>query len=70
MQTDISNGCTIFRNLYIDNKTRNPKVKGLNQFVNDVVYNWGSGAAYNMSGDSQGKSETTIENNYFIVGPC
>lgn len=33
MQTDISNGCTIFRNLYID-------------------------------------KETTIENNYFIVGPC
>ena len=70
MQTDISNGCTIFRNLYIDNKTRNPKVKGLNQFVNNVVYNWGSGAAYNMGGDSSGKSETTIENNYFIVGPC
>ena len=56
--------------MFIDNKTRNPKVKGLNQFVNNVVYNWGSGAAYNMSGDSQGKSETTIENNYFIVGPC
>ena len=56
--------------MYIDNKTRNPKVKGLNQFVNNVVYNWGSGAAYNMSGDSKGPSETTIENNYFIVGPC
>ncbi len=70
IQTDISNGCTIFRNLYIDNKTRNPKVKGLNQFVNNVVYNWGSGAAYNMGGDSEGESETTIENNYFIVGPC
>ena len=27
MQTDISNGCTIFRNLYIDNKTRNRKLK-------------------------------------------
>ena len=63
-------GISLYRNLYIDNKTRNPKVKGLNQFVNNVVYNWGSGAAYNMSGDSQGKSETTIENNYFIVGPC
>ena len=70
MQTDTLNGCTIFRNLYIDNKTRNPKVKGLYQFVNNVVYNWGSGAAYNMGGDSSGKSETTIENNYFIVGPC
>lgn len=44
-------------------------MKGLNQFVNNVVYNWGSGAAYNMGGDSSGQSETTIEDNYFIVGP-
>lgn len=69
MQTDLENGITLFRNLYIDNKTRNPKVKGLNQFVNNVVYNWGSGAAYNMSGDSEGSSLTSIENNYFIKGP-
>jgi len=69
MQTDVDNGITLFRNLYIDNKTRNPKVKGLNQFVNNVVYNWGSGAAYNMGGDSEGESNTTIEDNYFIVGP-
>ena len=34
-------GVTLYRNLYIENKTRNPKVKGLNQFVNNVVYNWG-----------------------------
>lgn len=70
IQTNIDEGITIFRNLYIDNKTRNPKVKGLNQFVNNVLYNWGSGAAYNMGGDSAGESETAIENNYFIVGPC
>ena len=44
-------------------------MKGLNQFVNNVVYNWGSGAAYNMGGDSSGQSETTIEDNYFNVGP-
>lgn len=69
IQTDTESGITLFRNLYTDNKTRNPKVKGLNQFVNNVVYNWGSGAAYNMGGDSSGQSETTIENNYFIVGP-
>lgn len=69
IQTDTESGITLFRNLYIDNKTRNPKVKGLNQFVNNVVYNWGSGAAYNMGGDSAGSSETAIENNYFIVGP-
>lgn len=69
IQTTAENGVTLYRNLYIDNKTRNPKVKGLNQFVNNVVYNWGSGAAYNMGGDSSGQSETTIEDNYFIVGP-
>lgn len=70
IQTGINDGVTIYRNLYIDNKTRNPKVKGLNQFVNNVVYNWGNGTAYNMGGSSVGDSETVIENNYFIVGPC
>lgn len=69
IQTGLENGVTLFRNLYIDNKTRNPKVKGLNQFVNNVVYNWGNGAAYNMGGDSEGPSLTSIEDNYFIVGP-
>lgn len=69
MQTTVDNGVTLFRNLFIDNKTRNPKVKGLNQFVNNVVYNWGSGAAYNMSGGSVGESLTAIEDNYFIAGP-
>ena len=58
---------TLYRNLYIDNKTRNPKVKGLNQFVNNVVYNWGNGGAYIM-GDTEQTSEADIRNNYFIVG--
>lgn len=66
MQTD--GGVTLFRNLYIDNKTRNPKVKGLNQFVNNVVYNWGGGGGYIMGGSS-GDSWATIEDNYFIKGP-
>lgn len=70
MQTGITEGISIFRNLYINNHTRNPKVKGLNQFVNNVVYNWGGGTAYDMGGNSQGPSETTIEDNYFIVGPA
>ena len=34
MQTD--GGVSLFRNLYIDNKTRNPKVKGINDFQNNV----------------------------------
>lgn len=61
-------GVTLYRNLYINNKTRNPKVKGLNQYVNNVVYNWGSGGGY-ILGDSQGASWATIEDNYFIKGP-
>lgn len=61
-------GVTLYRNLYIDNKTRNPKVKGLNQFVNNVVYNWGSGGAY-ILGDTEASSWGVITNNYFIKGP-
>ncbi|GAW25021.1 putative pectate lyase C [Rosellinia necatrix] len=33
MQAD---NISLFRNLYIDNKTRNPKVKGINDFQNNV----------------------------------
>lgn len=61
-------GVTLYKNLYIDNKTRNPKVKGLNQYVNNVVYNWGSGGGY-ILGDTEGSSWATIENNYIIKGP-
>lgn len=65
MQT--AGGVTLLRNLYIDNKSRNPKVKGLNQFVNNVVYNWGSDGY--ILGDSEGPSWATIENCYFMKGP-
>lgn len=61
-------GVTMYRNLYIDNKTRNPKAKGLNQFVNNVVYNWGDGGAY-ILGDTDASSWGVITNNYFIKGP-
>lgn len=67
IQTD--NGVTLFRNLYIENSTRNPKVKGLNQFVNNVSYNWGKEAAYNMGGDSAGDSWAEISGNYWVTGP-
>ena len=62
-------GVTLYRNLYIENKTRNPKVKGLNQFVNNVVYNWGNGGCYLMGRESAGNSWADIEDNYFIRGP-
>ena len=62
-------GVTLFRNLYIENKTRNPKVKHLNQFVNNVVYNWGNGGCYLMGRESAGNSWAEIVNNYFVKGP-
>lgn len=68
MQTNLGNGISLFRNLYIDNKTRNPKVKGTNDFTNNVVYNWGRGGAY-IAGDSEGSSEANIVGNYFVTGP-
>lgn len=66
MQT--TGGVSIIRTLYIDNKTRNPKVKGINEFVNNVVYNWGGGGGY-IAGDSAGESFANIVNNVFISGP-
>lgn len=68
MQTPLGSGISLFRNLYIDNKTRNPKVKGTNDFVNNVVYNWGAGGGY-IAGDSAGPSEANIVGNYFVSGP-
>ncbi len=62
-------GVSILRCLYIDNDTRNPKVKFINEFVNNVVCNWES-FAYNMGGDSAGDSYVNAFNNYFIDGPA
>lgn len=58
-----SGGISLFRNLYIDNKTRNPKVNGVNEFTNNVVYNWGGGGGY-IAGGSSGDSCS------FLHVPC
>lgn len=65
IQTD--GGTSILRTLYIDNHTRNAKVKGVNQFVNNVVYDWRE-AGY-ILGDSAGASYANVTDNYFIEGP-
>lgn len=44
-------------------------MKGVNDFVNNVVYNWGGGGAYIAGGDSAGQSYANIMNNVFISGP-
>jgi hypothetical protein len=67
MQTD--GGISIFRCLYIDNYMRNPKVKGVNDYQNNVVYNWGSGGGYIPAGDSAGLSFVNVIGNAFIAGP-
>ena len=60
---------TLYRILLVDNSTRNFKVKGINQYTNNLVYNW-KNAAYNMGGDSEGQSYANIESNLFINGPA
>ena len=60
---------SLYRLLLVDNSTRNFKVKGVNQYANNLVYNW-KNAAYNMGGDSEGESFANIESNLFINGPA
>ncbi|TDD66147.1 pectate lyase [Jiangella aurantiaca] len=64
---ETAGGVSLLRNLYLDNDIRNPKVKGVNQYVNNVVYNWRR-EAYILGG-SQWTSEANVQNNYFIAGP-
>ena len=66
MQAD---NISLYRNLYCDNSTRNNKVKGVNQYANNLVYNWKNGA-YIMGGDSEGESFCNIQGNLFINGPA
>ena len=66
MQT---NYVSLIGNFLCDNSTRNFKVKGINQYANNIVYNWSNGA-YIMGGDSEGKSYVNIQSNLFINGPA
>lgn len=59
---------TLYRNLYVDNDTRNAKIKGKNQYVNNIVYNWASGC-FIMGGDSEGTHYANAQGNLFINGP-
>jgi len=64
-----SGGVSIFRTLYADNWMRNPKIKGVNDYINNVVYNWGSGGGYIPAGDSAGDTFANMIGCYFIGGP-
>lgn len=66
MQADF---ITLYRNFYCDNSTRNNKIKGKAQYVNNVVYNWKNGCVI-LGGDSSGESYVNIESNLFVNGPA
>lgn len=58
---------SMIRSLYIDNKTRNPKARGTHEFINSVLYNWGTNGY--IMGVTSGTSECNMIGNYFIYGP-
>ncbi|MBB6734928.1 fibronectin type III domain-containing protein [Cohnella zeiphila] len=61
------NTITMHHNLYAHNNDRNPKTKGVMDFVNNVVYNWGQ-FPYVAGGESGTKGYGNVVGNYFIAG--
>ena len=63
-----SDSVTLSHDLWINNKSRNPKAKGLPvQYVSNVVYNWGATGL--VGGHSAADHYLDVVNNYFIAGP-
>ncbi|RZM00083.1 MAG: hypothetical protein EOO88_59010 [Pedobacter sp.] len=58
---------TVHHCLWIDNQSRNPKAKAGIEYINNVVYNWGSSGF--VGGHSAEHHYQDIINNYFIAGP-
>lgn len=58
---------TIHHCLWADNQSRNPKAKAKIEYVNNVVYNWGTSGF--VGGHSAEHHYQDIVNNYFIAGP-
>ena len=65
---DSGDRISIHHNLWIDNKTRNPKLKGNCQYIDNVVYNWCDTGGL-VGGHSSANWKSDIINNYFIKGP-
>ena len=58
---------TLSHNLWMSNESRNPKVKGTVQYINNVVYNWGETGL--CGGHSGADHALDVIGNYFIKGP-
>jgi hypothetical protein len=67
MIVDDAHRVSIVRNLWIDNRGRNPKGKGDLQYINNVIYNWG-GQGYG-GGHSGAPWNQDLIGNYMIAGP-
>jgi hypothetical protein len=64
--TDGTRNWTIHHCLWINNKSRNPKMKCYLQYYNNVVYNYAMGI---VGGHSAADNYQDVMNNYFIAGP-
>ncbi len=58
---------TIHHCLWVNNQSRNPKGKAGMEFINNVIYNWGSNGF--VGGHSAADHYQDIIANYFIAGP-
>ena len=65
---DAGDRISIHHNLWIGNNNRNPKLKGNCQYINNVVYNWGSAGGL-QGGHSSAPWKSDLLGNYFIKGP-
>lgn len=64
--TDGTWNWTVSHCLWIDNTSRNPKMKCDLQYINNIVYNYGNGI---IGGHSAADHYQDVINNYFIEGP-
>lgn len=61
------NSETIHHCLWGNQNDRNPKAKGILDFTNNVVYNWGE-YPFVAGGNSSGQGWGNVVNNYYIAG--
>lgn len=59
---------SIIKSLFADNVTRNPKVRGENEFINNVIYGYET-AGYIMGDTVNMNSRANAIGNYFIEAP-
>lgn len=59
---------SIIRSLWIDNVTRNPKIRFQHEIINSVIYNWAERGLI-MGDTDNADSHCNLIGNYFIAGP-